>query len=124
MPSPVFNMIRTEHKLKHYRKRAGVPLKDVAQLLKLSSPNLIRYEQGLRSPTPEIILAYHILFGATLEELLWPMKDTIKKRLQERSQRLIDQYIIDPSSKRNFRLSYFREIVNLLGKEKDNESTN
>jgi transcriptional regulator with XRE-family HTH domain len=117
MPLPVFNMINKENNLKHYRERANVALLDVAGLLNIPSSNLARYESGQRNPTPEIILTYHILFGATLIDLLSPLVKKVKQSLVCRSQRLIEQSNNYSSPKSNKRITYLQEVVKLLSQQ-------
>lgn len=120
MPSPVFfNMITIKNNLKYYRERANIPLQDVAALLGIPPSNLIRYENGQRNPTPEIILTYHILFGATLSELFLPLVKEVKQNLVRRSHSLIEQLSTIPAPKSSKRVSYLEEIVKLLNHEQD-----
>jgi transcriptional regulator with XRE-family HTH domain len=121
MPPPVFNMIPM-HNLRWYRKRANVSQQDVATLLDIIPQTLIRYENGSRDPTPEIIIVYHILFGVTLHELFTPFFKKIKQKLVERSKIMIDDINHDPSPKGNQRITYLQSIVNSLEEEKSHES--
>ena len=66
-------MNKTTHLLKQIRSQADVMQQDVAFLLNIDTGNLARYETGKRSPTPEILLMYHILFGVPISELLSPL---------------------------------------------------
>jgi len=122
MPSPVFNMISIENNLKHYRQQSGMPQQDIATLLGIPSSNLIRYESGQRNPTPEIILTYHILFGATLHDLFLPLVKKVKQNLVCRSQRLIEQLKAVQSPKSIHRIAYLQEIVKLLSLKQEHES--
>ena len=113
-----------KNNLKYVRERADLPQQDIAALLEMKPPNLIRYENGQRNPTPEIILTYHILFGATLNDLFLPLVKTVKQNLVHRSQRLIEQLKDVQSPKSIKRIAYLSEVVNLLNQEYQHESKN
>ncbi|MCP4181190.1 MAG: helix-turn-helix transcriptional regulator [bacterium] len=121
MPSPAFNM-KMKNNLKYVRERADIPQQDIASLLDMKAPNLIRYENGQRNPTPEVILTYHILFGATLNDLFLPLVKKVKQNLVHRSLELIELLKVNQSPKSNKRIAYLREIVNLLSQEQEYES--
>ena len=112
-----------KNNLKDVRKRNGIPLQDIAIMLDMKPPNLIRYENAMRNPTPEIILTYHILFGATLYDLFSPLVKTVKQNLLFRSQRLIEEYKTLQSPKSNNIISYMSDIVNQLRQDNGYEST-
>jgi transcriptional regulator with XRE-family HTH domain len=109
------------HLLKWHRKRASFPKQDVAFLLGMDAANLTRYEKGNRNPTPEIILCYHILFGASLKQLFLPKYQEVRKQIQERSGELMDQLRFDSSPKSSQRIAYLKEIVNALNHENEYE---
>lgn len=111
------------HNLKWYRKRADVSQQDIAVLLDIIPQTLTRYENGARDPTLEVIIAYHILFGATLHELFEPLFKKIQQKLVERSKIMIDTINRDASPKGNQRITYLQSIVNLLAEEKCHESS-
>ena len=69
------------HLLRQIRTDANVTQQDVAFLLNINKSNLNRYETGKRSPTPEILLMYHILFGVPISELLSPQLKKIREQL-------------------------------------------
>ena len=113
-----------KNNLKYVRERADIPQQDIATLLDMKPPNLIRYENGQRNPTPEIILTYHILFGATLNDLFLPLVKTVKQNLVYRSHGLIEQLKDIQSPKSSKRIAYLREVVNILNQEQKYESRN
>lgn len=64
------NLLRT------YRKRTEITIDDVSRLLKTQDSSTIsRMEKGLRKPSLEIILTYHLLFDASCERI---MNDELK----------------------------------------------
>ncbi len=105
--------------LKMYRKQSCLEQKDVAHLLNLDTGNLSRYEKGHRSPTIEIILTYHILFGASIRELFHHQYRDVKESLLTRSKELIDQIILEQSPKSKLKLSFLNNFVNTLSETKD-----
>jgi transcriptional regulator with XRE-family HTH domain len=109
--------------LKFYRERGNIPLQDVATLLDIPSSNLVRYESGQRNPTPEVIILYHILFGATLNDLFVPLVKTVKQNLVHRSLGLIELLKVNQSPKSNKRIAYLNEVVKLLNQEQAYESS-
>ena len=113
-----------KNNLKYVRERADIPQQDIATLLDMKPPNLIRYENGQRNPTPAIILTYHILFGATLNDLFLPLVKTVKRNLVYRSLGLIDLLKINQSPKSIKRIAYLSEVVKLLNQEHEYESRN
>jgi transcriptional regulator with XRE-family HTH domain len=115
------NMTHKIHLLRWYRKESHLLKQDVAHLLGIQESNLTRYEKGNRNPTPEIILTYHILFGASLKELFLPLYEKLVVLIRERSKKLINQLNIGQSPKSNHRLSALNEIVNSLSHEKPYE---
>lgn len=114
-------MIYKIHLLKWYRKNSRILKQDVAYLLGIESSNLTRYEKGNQNPTPEIILTYHILFGASLKELFKPLYEEVVSSLKTRSQELILQLEAERPPKSIYRLSFLRRIVNSLKHEKEHE---
>ena len=113
-----------KNNLKYIRERADIPQQDIAMLLDIQPPNLIRYENGQRNPTPEIILTYHILFGATLNDLFLPLVKTVKQNLVHRSLGLIELLKVNQSPKSSKRIAYLNEVVKLLNQEQEYESSN
>jgi len=112
-------MIETPNFLKMYRKQSGIPQHDIAYLLNIDSGNLSRYEKGQRKPTPEIILTYHILFGASLNDLLHYQHKEVTENIITRSRKLITQLNIEKPPKSNIRIGYLNRVVKILNKKKD-----
>lgn len=97
--------------LKRIRKRSPLTQQDVATLLGINQSNLARYESEKRTPTSEILLTYHILFGASLIELLQPLHRNVKRNIINRSQRLIPLHLAIESPKSKLIVSYLDNIV-------------
>jgi transcriptional regulator with XRE-family HTH domain len=107
--------------LRKCRRESNFVLQDVATLLDIDPGNLARYESGKRLPTPEVLLTYHILFGASLIELLQPLYKKVKSNMKQRSQRLIPQLIAMQTPKSKQRVAYLQRLVNELSTEKSND---
>ena len=107
-------MINKTNFLKMYRKQSSIPQQDIAYLLNIDSGNLSRYEKCQRQPTPEIILAYHILFEASLIDLFHQQYKLLIINLISRSKKLIEQLKIEQPPKRSKRIGYLENIINTL----------
>ncbi|MFT6502941.1 MAG: transcriptional regulator with XRE-family HTH domain [Crocinitomicaceae bacterium] len=59
----------TSMSLQQARKNAGLPLSTMADILITDTSNLSKYERGIRKPSDDIVLSYHLLTGASLENL-------------------------------------------------------
>jgi transcriptional regulator with XRE-family HTH domain len=55
--------------LQQARKNAGLPLSTMADILITDTSNLSKYERGIRKPSDDIVLQYHLLTGVSLENL-------------------------------------------------------
>ncbi|MDB4293503.1 helix-turn-helix domain-containing protein [Maribacter sp.] len=102
------------HLLRRLRKESPLNQKDVAILLDMQASNLIRYEQGHRNPTPEILLTYHMLFDTSLLDILAPSYKHVADTLKTRSKKLIAELEVQESPKSLYKLHYLNEIVNRL----------
>lgn len=111
-------MNKPTHLLKQIRTDADVTQQDVAFLLNIDKGNLNRYETGKRSPTPEILLMYHILFGVPISELLSPQLKKIREQLIRRSAMLHTQLKPKHTPKSVNSIAYIQAIVNQLSQTK------
>ncbi|NVK52500.1 MAG: helix-turn-helix transcriptional regulator [Flavobacteriaceae bacterium] len=107
-------MNKQTHLLRQIRTGADVMQQDVAFLLNIDTGNLARYETGKRSPTPEILLMYHILFGVPISELLSPLLKRVKKNFISRSKLLHTQNRSMHTPKSVHSISYIQAVVNDL----------
>jgi transcriptional regulator with XRE-family HTH domain len=102
--------------LRIVRKRTQLTQIDIASILKISDfANVSRWEQGLKTPGVEILLAYHLLFDIPIESLFDRQKHELKKiivpRLQERIGHL---KTLEKDSKILARIDYLGSILNRL----------
>lgn len=104
--------------MRMYRKRCSVMLHDIAYLLNTDTGNLSRYEKGQRDPTPELILTYHILFGADIINLFHEQYTSLITKLISQSKSLIEQLKVEQPPKAELRIRYLLNIINRLSGEK------
>lgn len=99
-----------------YRKRSRLTQSDVAFIMNLSDySNLSRCEKGQRIPSIEMILVYHILFGAPLETLFEKQKLTLHTDILTRIKRLLeDLRPKDKVPKIAARISFLESVLNRL----------
>lgn len=110
------NMKITSNNMRGFRKQHSVLLGDMAYLLNIDEGNLSRYEKGQREPTAEILLTYHMLFGANLIDLFHERFKQLCKDLYYRSQSLIERLKEEQPPKVGVRIRYLTNIVNRLSK--------
>jgi transcriptional regulator with XRE-family HTH domain len=77
--------------LRTYRKNTYITQNDIAALLELEDNSLIsRCEQGVRSPSLEMVLLYHLVFDIPMLTLVANQISHVKEQLVIRLARLID----------------------------------
>lgn len=117
--------------LKSARKSTGMTQKDVSTALNISPNTYKNYEQGLREPNGDTIVALANLFGVTTDYLLGrsdakPPEDPIKLAAQEfhldSAQRgILAAYLyMDPDDRKQF-IAYIKQIVDGVDKEDKSE---
>ncbi len=85
-------MSQSYNTLQLHRKQAQLTQADLAFLLNHRDNSYIsRCENGERQVTIDILLAYHILFGATVSEFFVNQRSTIKNRIASRIKPLVSQ---------------------------------
>jgi len=103
--------------LQHHRKRLNIPLHDVAHLLRIDVSQLAKIEKGILEPKIEIILLYHLLFGASFTEMLSELTDELTDAIKRRSSSLINQLYIDQPPKSSHRIRFIENFVNQYNTE-------
>jgi transcriptional regulator with XRE-family HTH domain len=106
-------MKNTFHLLRTHRKQHRLSQSDVAFLLNLKNNSQIsRSENGDRSPTIDIILAYHLLFDTQLGDFFMQRRNTIKSRMLSRITPLRKEIQKEtPTAKVNSRLKFLDEAL-------------
>ncbi|MBS1683207.1 MAG: helix-turn-helix transcriptional regulator [Bacteroidetes bacterium] len=85
--------------LRQHRKRSPLTQNDIAFIMHLSDfANVCRWEKGLRQPTIEAIIIYHLLFGFPIETLFETQKHELGKNTAERMKLLIAQLKVEKST--------------------------
>lgn len=78
--------------LKAYRKKSCLTQDEMAGLLGCESGSKIsRYENSTRLPSLKTLMAYSVIFKASLSELFAGMYQTIKNQIEERILTLIEE---------------------------------
>lgn len=78
-------MITPINQMRMYRKRARLIQEDVAFLIAMPDyANVSRMENGLREPSLDLRLLYHILFDMPIDGLFDTLTGTIKSTVLER----------------------------------------
>jgi transcriptional regulator with XRE-family HTH domain len=109
-------MLIQQNFLRIVRKRTQLTQVDIASILKISDfANVSRWEQGLKTPGVEILLAYHLLFDIPIESLFdrqkHDLKEAIVPRIQERVAYLKG---LESDPKTRSRIDHLGSILNRL----------
>ncbi|WKD85213.1 HTH-type transcriptional regulator ImmR [Polaribacter huanghezhanensis] len=111
--------------LKQARKNASLSLQDVAHLLEMDVSNLSKYERGIKTPTLQVILGYHIITKIPLSELfgqhILTAIDSISKKLTQFITRLEEEVT---SPKMEQRIASLYEVLNTISCLKDVSENN
>lgn len=108
-------MINNKKKsLAELRNNANIRVRDLAFVLSMSPITLVHMETGKQLPSNSVMIAYHILFGAPIDELNADQCADMHSYLFERSTKLIEELECSQSSKSRQRVQAFSRIVKLL----------
>ncbi|MCF8275580.1 MAG: helix-turn-helix domain-containing protein [Flavobacteriales bacterium] len=78
--------------LRMHRKQSNLTQADLAFLLNHTDNSFIsRCENGERQVTIEILIAYHLLFGAAVSEFFVDQRTTVQSRIASRIKPLVAQ---------------------------------
>ena len=102
--------------LRIFRKRSPLTQSDIAYLMSLSEYSSIsRYEKGQRTPSIEILLVYHLLFNASIEQFFEPELEIIHSNLLERMEKLIvDLKKVSSVQNNSSRIKFLELVINRL----------
>jgi transcriptional regulator with XRE-family HTH domain len=105
-----------KNSLRLYRKKSPLNQADVAYILQLPDySNISRWEQGLRTPNHEVLLAYHVLFEMPVEKFLILQKDYMARLVLEHSKSLLlELQKLKQSQKVDSRIAFLESIVSRL----------
>tara|TARA_R110002072_G_scaffold7503_2_gene40940 strand:+ start:735348 stop:735698 length:351 start_codon:yes stop_codon:yes gene_type:complete len=99
------------------RTAAGIQLQDLAYLIGIDHGHLQKIEIGDRDPSVTVILLYHMLFKARLEDMFADLYANLHAQLFERSETLIAKLERKQSPKSIHRLESITKIVNSLDQD-------
>ena len=99
------------------RTKAGIQLQDLAYLINTDPRHLQKIEENDRDPSVTIILLYHMLFKARLEDMFAELYAHLHAQLLERSNTLIANLERKQSPKSTHRIKSISKIVNSLDHE-------
>ena len=105
------------------RTAAGIQLQDLAYLIGIDQGHLQKIEMSGRDPSITIILIYHMLFKARLEDMFADLYAHLHAQLLGRSETLIANLERKQSPKSNHRIESISKIVNSLSQD-DHEFVN
>ena len=114
IPGALCHMKNKTSTMAELRMAAGISLNDLAYLIKISTGNLQKIEDGLREPSVMVVLIYHMLFGAPLEDMLADLYAHLHAQLLEQSHKLIANLEKRQSPKSIHRIESLNKIVNSL----------
>jgi transcriptional regulator with XRE-family HTH domain len=101
--------------LRQHRKRSPLTQNDIAFMQLSDYANVCRWEKGLRQPSIEAIIIYHLLFGFPIETLFQEQKHELGKNTAERIKSLIAELKLEKSTpKVNGRITFLESALKRL----------
>lgn len=102
--------------LRMYRKQSELNQADIAFLMQLTDESTVsRWEQGLRIPSNEVFLGYHLLFDVPIETLVEDQKEQVRTTLTERIELLLHELEkTQPSQKVKSRMAFLKAALSRL----------
>jgi len=80
----------------------------------VSGTKVSRYENFARMPAVEMIFAYEIVFNQPASELFAGVYQAIRRSLQPRAKRLLQQLAVDAAGKPNARVARKLELLRAI----------
>lgn len=105
-----------QNSLRLVRKRTKLTQIDMASILKTPDfANISRWEQGLKTPSLDILIGYHLLFNIPIESLFERQKNTPRKTLIPRIEERIKYLkMLEPDLKIQGRIDCLIAILKRL----------
>lgn len=107
-------MTTQSNTLANLREAANVKLQDLAYLINVDQGHLQKIEDGDREPSVTVLIIYHVLFKAPLEDMFAELYAHLHALLLERSETLITNLERKQSPKSIYRIESINKIVNSL----------
>ena len=95
-----------------HRLRAGLSQEDLSYLISVENGSSVsRYEQGLRLPNLETLLALEIVLGQRIQELFAGVADRVEANVLERARFLLASLDDTPSKELALKLELLSRLV-------------
>ena len=106
----------TPFDLRSFRKKTDLTQTDIGFIMNLPDySNISRWEKGLRKPTAEMLLVYHLLFEIPFENLFQELKESLCANVVPRIGLLIHELKKqEPSRKVNSRIAFLTAVLKRL----------
>lgn len=96
--------------LREHRKRSPLTQNDLGFLMGLDDySNVSRWESGLRTPKPEVLVTYHVLFDVPMESLFEGRKGELAGELCPRIKLRLEELKAYPTSQNVRKRIFFLE---------------
>lgn len=71
MKIPIINMEKTGEKIIHYRKKAGISVKEIQEIFGFTTPQAIyKWQHGTALPTIDNLVTLAFLLNVTVDDIL------------------------------------------------------
>jgi len=112
-------MSHTINFLRLFRKRSPLTQSDIAYLMGLSDDSKIsRCEKGLREPSTELLIVYHLLFNTSIESFFEYQSNVVRSSLLKRIGCLVDDLKQQKSNSHSaYRIGFLEQVSNRLHTE-------
>lgn len=109
MPTP-------HHHLRMHRKRSQLTQADIAFIMQLSDYSSIsRWEKGIRGPSIDMLMVYHLLFDTPIESLFMDHKHQLAKTISQRIfSRIAELKTMNPDPKLSHRIAFLEGALTRL----------
>ena len=106
----------TRFDLRSFRKKTDITQTDMGFIMNLPDySNISRCEKGLRRPSTEMLLAYHLLFEIPFEHLFQELKESLCANMIPRIGLLIHELKKqEPTRKLNSRIAFLNAALKRL----------
>lgn len=95
-----------------HRQRVGLSQADLACLISVENGSSIsRYEQGLRFPNLESLLALEIVLGQPIQEIYAGIADRVRENVKDEAERLLLDLDDTPSKELALKLEVLSRLV-------------
>ena len=102
--------------LRWYRRKSQLTQADIGFIMQLPDySNICRAEKGVRGPSIEMLIVYHILFNVSIESIVEKEKRQLTELLRRRiTLRLQDLESVPKDEKLIVRIAFLRQVLGRL----------